>query len=997
MRIAQLRSGSLYLTTSFAALMLAQATSPAAAQTAPQAEAPAATSDQIDEDMNGQEGEIVVTGSRIARPEISAPNPMVSFSAAAIEQSGRVNLTDFLVQNPALLGSLTSADQSGSTSDLGGTGTNLLDLRNLGTARTLVLVDGRRHVAGLPGSAAVDINTIPKDLIERIDVQTGGASAIYGADGVSGVVNFVLKRNFEGLSIRGQAGISNEGDAGNQYVAITAGKNFADGRGNVALSYEFTKDDRLNTFDRRDLSDPRRVYGFAKDPDSIYARSLLNDLRYADSSRDGAVDFGGFDRNGNFGPVGPSFTGSGAVYDTGRYLGSGGLTQGGSSTPVAGYGGDLQPDNRIHNVNVLSSFEFSPALRIFAQGKYTNTKSFSVAQPSFDFYTYLAPDNAFLNQRFGAAASVNGAFLSRDNFDLGVRGESTERETLRGVIGADGRISDHARYELSFTYGQTKSRFLSTNYRLADRYFAALDAVDDGNGNIVCRSTLDPLSNIDPNNFDGPATTFTPGAGSGCRPLNLLGENVASQAALDFINVDLVNRYKVTQAVVSGSVSGDFGQFFELPGGPIGFAVGAEYRKETSDFVSDPYAQQGALADLAQIMPEKGSFDVKEVFGELRVPLFKDVPFAKLLEFDAAIRLSDYSTVGRTTTYALSGIYAPIDDIRFRGTYSQAVRAPNITELFAPVNGAYSFIDDPCDPTNLAEGTSYRVANCQAALAGAGLTPQQIVDFSPTTSAAATASLPGRQGGNRNLAEETAKTWTAGVVLQPRFIPRLTITADWFNIRLENAVRTATAQELVDLCVDQPSLDNSFCSSITRSPTTGFISDYLVGPQNVAAFETAGLDVTLRYSVPTDNMGTFGISLIGNYLDKLTFVPTPGADVENNKKTRFAPEFSGQLDLTWANNGLMVNYGLNYYSKTRRFSEDQIRANPNYSEPKYFFYREKFEHDIQVAFDVNDQFRLYGGVNNFTNEKGDAGSTAYPYSAIGRYFYAGAKVRFGGK
>ncbi|RYD30328.1 MAG: TonB-dependent receptor [Sphingomonadales bacterium] len=982
------RSRGLF-TVSLAALALAGLAPTAAAQTAAQPEDEALQT-SVDQDVPEDQGEaIVVTGSRIARPEISAPNPIVSFSSATIEQSGRVNLTDFLVQNPALLGSLTSADQSGSnTTGYGATGTNLLDLRNLGTDRTLVLVDGRRHVAGLPGSAAVDINTIPKDLIERIDVQTGGASAIYGADGVSGVVNFVLKRNFEGLTARAQTGISNDGDAGNKYLAITAGKNFADGRGNVALSYEFTKDDRLNSFDRRETGNPSEVFGFVNEPGSIYARTLVNDLRYADSSRDGAVDL---DLDFT-----PDFTGSGGVYDVGRYLGSGGLTQGGSSTPVAGYGGDLQPDNRIHNVNLLTSFEFSPAFRVFAQGKYTNTKSFSVAQPSFDFYTYLAPDNAYLNQRFGTAASVNGAYLSRDNFDLGIRGESTERETLRGVIGVDGRISDHARYELSYTYGQTRSSFLSTNYRLTDRYFAALDAVFDGSGNIVCRSTLDPLSNIDPNNFDGPATTFTPGAASACRPLNLLGENVASQAALDFINVDLRNRYKVTQNVVSGSISGDFGQFFELPGGPIGFALGGEYRKETSDFVSDPYSQQDALADLAQILPEKGSFDVKEAFGELRVPLFKDTSFAKLLEFNAALRLSDYSTVGKTTTYAFSGTYAPVADIRFRGTYSQAVRAPNITELFSPVNGTFSFIDDPCDPTNLGEGTSFRAANCQATLAAAGLSPAQIAAFTPTTTPAATASLPGRSGGNRNLTQETAKTWTAGVVLQPRFIPRLTITADWFNIRLENAVRTATAQEIVDLCVDQPSLANPFCSSVTRSGTTGFVSDYLVGPQNVAAFETAGLDVTVRYSVPTDSFGTFGINLTGNYLDKLNFVPTPGADVEDSKLTRYAPEYSGQIDLTWSNNGLMLNYGLNYFSKTRRFSVDQIRNNPNYAEPKYFFYREKFEHDLQLAYDVNDQFRFYGGVNNFTNEKGDAGSSAYPYSALGRYFYAGAKVRFGG-
>lgn len=976
------------VTVSLGALALSGLSTPAFAQ-----ETTTSVQDEVDSaDEGAEEGEVItVTGSRIARQEIDAPNPVISYSAAALEQSGRTNLTDFLVQNPALIGSTTSADQSGSTGGFGATGTNLLNLRNLGTDRTLVLVDGRRHVAGLPGSASVDINTIPKDLVDRIDVQTGGASAIYGADGVSGVVNFILKRDFEGISLRGQTGISDQGDAGNRYASITVGKNFADNRGNVAFSYEFTEDDRLNAFDRARTGDPLQTFGIVRNPadfpdsPSVYDRILLNNLRYADSSRDGAVDL-------TLDGV-PDFTGSGKVYDRGRLLpSSGGLTQGGDSTPLAGYQGDLQPQNRIHNVNVLTSFEVSSGLRLFAQGKYARTDSYSVAQPSFDFFTYLTPENPYLIDRYGAAATADGALLSRDNFDLGVRGESTRRETWRGVLGADGRITDNARYEISYVFGETSSQFLSTNYRLADRYFAALDAVRAPNGEIVCRSTLDPASNIDPNNFDAPATTFTPGAGSACRPLNLLGEGVASQAALDFINVDLLNRYKVRQHVVSGSISGDFGQFFELPGGPIGFAIGGEYRKESSEFVSDPFLQQGALADIAQIMPERGSFDVKEAFGELRIPVLKDMPFAETLEFNAAIRLSDYSTVGRTTTWATSGIYAPVRDVRFRATYSQAVRAPNITELFSPTNGTFSFIDDPCDPTNLGEGTSFRVANCQAALTAAGLTPAQIAAFSPTSDPEATVSLPGRAGGNPNLTEETARTWTAGVVLQPSFVRGLTVTADWYDIRLENAVRTATAQEIVDLCVDQPDLNNVYCSSVSRSGTTGYVTDYLVGPQNVAAFETAGLDVTVNYTFDVGNIGRFNVRAVGNYLDKLTFVPTPGADVENSKFTTYTPEYSGTFDITWMSGPVSLNYGLSYFSKTRRYSEDQLRANPDIADPQYFWYREKWEHDIQAAFKVNDRFAFYAGVNNLTDEQGDVASSAYPYSAIGRYFYAGARV-----
>lgn len=975
------------------------------AQEAPAQEGVAAASED--------ESPIVITGSRIARPEADSPNPVVSINSATLQQSGQVNLTDLLVTNPALVGSSTSADAGGSSALFGGVGINLLNLRNLGTDRTLVLVNGRRHIAGISGSAAVDVNTIPNALIERIDVLTGGVSAVYGADGVSGVVNFILKRDFEGLDIRGQSGISSRGDAGNYYGSITAGKNFADDRGNVALSYEYNRENRVLS-NKRSTGISAQACGLVRNPadfpddPNVFDRILTCDLRYADSSTNGAVD-----ANIDFTP---DFQGNGQPYDLGIFLpSSGGLVQGGSSTPTAGYAGDLQPDIEKHNVNLLASFEFSPALRLFVEGKYTSTKNFSAAQPSFDFFTTIQADNPFIPATianeiifgpgglddFGLPA---GVLVSRDNFDLGIRGESAKRETLRGVIGFDGQISDHARYELSYVYGQTKTDFLSTSYRLADRYFAALDAVDEGqfltgtpNGRIVCRSNLDPNAPFnDPNAFlIGAATsplTFTPGPNSGCQPLNILGEGVASQAALDFINVDLANRSKVAHHVLNGAISGDFGQFFKLPGGPVGFAIGAEYRKETSDFVSDPYLQQGALADIAQISPESGSFDVKEVFAELNVPLLRDMPLAHLLQFGAAIRLSDYSTVGKTTTWKVDGTYSPIKDITFRGTYSEAVRAPNVSELFAPQNGTFSFIDDPCDPTNIGEGTSFRQANCNATLTALGINP---ATFSPTTDPQATVSLPGRSGGNPLLNEETAKTWTAGIVLKPSFMPGLVATFDWYDIKLRNAINTATAQDLVDLCVDQPTLSNVFCQDITRDPTTGYVSDYLVGPANVAEFKTSGADLTVNYGVNAGKAGNFNLRLVGGYLENLSFVPSPGADVDVDTEEAFVPKWIGTFDLTWTKDNFYLNYGVNYFSKTRRYTTEQLRANPDLVDPKYFFYRAKIEHDIQLGVSTgDDRFTFYGGINNIFDRTPDVASLNYPSSFRGRFMYIGAKVNF---
>jgi iron complex outermembrane recepter protein len=957
-----------------------------------------------EEAATAEEAPIVVTGSRIARSELNVANPIVALTAEDIEKTGLVNVTDVLIRNPALTASRGGSLSGGADAGFGETGANFLDLRNLGENRTLVLVNGRRHVAGIPNTAAVDTNSIPQDLIDKIDVLTGGASAIYGADGVSGVVNFITKRNFDGLTARAQAGLSSRGDAASYLLSVVAGKNFADDRGNIAVAYEFNRQNRLSSFDRDFSGDPQKNFALFRNlndfPDNpnVPDRVLFNNLTWADSSPDGAIDI-------DFDGV-PEFTGSGLRYDRGLVLRSaGGRAVGGSNTPTAGYFGDLQPRTQRHSGNVLASFEFSPALRVFAEGKYVRATAFSVGQPSFDFFTFLAPDNAFLINRLGAGTAPDGALLTRDNFDLGSRGERNRRETWRGVIGAEGEISDNARYEISYVYGQTEARNAQTSNLIGDRYFAALDAVrNPANGQIVCRSTLDPASNIDPNNFNRPASTFTPGANSPCRPLNFLGNGVASQEALDFVLADNISLSKVEQHVVSGSINGDFGSLFELPGGPIGFAAGAEYRKEKSRDVPDQLIQDGSFRDFAALQPSSGRFDVKEAFAELSAPLLSDQPFAKLLSVSAAIRVSDYSTIGTTTTWKVDGIYAPVDDIRFRGSYSQAVRAPNIGELFQPQSGTFAFVTDPCDVTRLNDGTSTRAANCSTILSGLGLSPAQIAAFSPSTDAQATTSRSGLSGGNPALTEETAKTWTAGMVLRPSFIPGLTMTADWYDITIRDAVNTPSATELAELCVDQPTVDNRFCRNIFRAPGTGFVLGdsndiqrrigFIVGPENVARFKTSGADFGIRYNYSAgEKLGDFGFSVTGGYLDSISFVPSIGAEVDDDILEAYNPRWRGTASIDWTLDQFSLNYGVTYFSKTRRFTTEQLEANPDLSDPRFFFFKDRFEIDLRAAFELDNGFQFYGGVNNLLDAKPDFSSLSYPVSGVGRYLYVGAKIK----
>jgi iron complex outermembrane receptor protein len=488
------------------------------------------------------------------------------------------------------------------------------------------------------------------------------------------------------------------------------------------------------------------------------------------------------------------------------------------------------------------------------------------------------------------------------------------------------------------------------------------------------------------------ATTFKPGE---CVPINLFGENVNSPAAIKFITADTIDRLRLTQNVVSGSLTGNTGSFFKLPGGPVGFAAGGEYRKETSDFIADPLAAQG-LTFGNSLGNTSGKFDVWEVFGEVSAPLLSHVPFADTLELNAAIRYSHYSTVGSTTAWKVGGTYAPVHDISFRGTYSKAVRAPNISELFGASSQTFLFVDDPCNTNNVNNGTQYRAANCAALLTGLGADPANYTDTRSTN-------LSGTVGSNPNLRAETADTWTVGVVLQPSFIPRLLITADWYNIKIKDAINTATLQQLAELCVDQSSLNNQYCKLITREnggDNPGFITDYTLQPFNVAAFKTSGLDVVVDYSLPTSRAGTFSLHVVANYLHELTFVPVPGGAPVNEAYESgessdgiLAPKFQVTSDIGWKISKFNLNWRINYYSGVLRDTQQNTASIPNIYDPQYVKIKARFSHDIYAEFQVNDKFQFYGGVNNLFNQQPDLGELNTPINAIGRFFYMGARVK----
>ncbi|RST32245.1 TonB-dependent receptor [Sphingomonas ginkgonis] len=918
---------------------------------------------------------IVVTGSRIRRPDYASPNPIVSLGSAELQRSGETNVTTFLQRVPALTNSLDStrtAGRSQADGSFGQVGLNLLDLRGLGPNRTLVLVNGRRHVAGQPDTAAVDINAIPTDLVERVDVLTGAASAIYGADGVSGVVNFILRRDFSGIAARGQAGISQRGDAGNRFGSLIAGHNFADKRGNITLAYEYSAEDPLANDDRSYLRLDRRQYFVNLDnydptvPGS-YKVGPVGDLRYPYGSNQGYVVIGD-----------QVYRGDGAIYTPGRFLQNDGYSVGGDDTPVAGYIGDIFPRTRRHAVNLLSHYDLSDAFKISIEGKFVQTKVRTFEGFGGDYPATIALDNPFIPATILAAArdaGLSSIDISRNNFDIPRKGEADRRRTWRGVLDVTGRISDHASYDVSAVYGRTDVRATKLNDRLADRFTFALDAIrDPATGQIVCRSAA--------------------ARADGCVPVNLFGGATVSPASFDYYLSDPASNARITQTVVTGSLTGDFGQFFSLPGGPLQFAAGAEYRRETSRFRPAQSLVDNLFYQYDEYIiptPSSGKFDVGELFGEVNAPILRNVRFADTLSVGAAARFSHYSTVGNTRAYQFNGIWAPVRDLSFRGSYGRSVRAPNIGEIFRPTTGTSNFFSDPCYLGNRDNGTQYRTANCLALIGGLG---GNAASFTAANNPNANIFIPGTVSGNPNLRAEVARTWTAGVVLRPRFVRGLNVALDWYDIRLRDAISQPDANVIANLCVDQPNLDNVFCRAISREQGTGFINGFTVQPQNVAAFRTAGLELNASYVVTTARLGRFDLRLTGGYLHRLEQVATPGAAVENNVDTLFRPKWNANFSPTWTYGALTLSYNLRWQDGVRRFSRFDTDGNPSFVDPRYFRYKALWQHDVQAEIATPGGYAFYVGVNNLADQKPDIGfETNVPISPVGRYVYAGARIR----
>lgn len=1060
---------------------------------------------------------IVVTGSRLRRDSnLDSPSPVVSITAETFR--GEQEVADALRTIPALSGSISSAQSvdPGELGSGGAVGAATLNLRGLGAERTLVLVNGRRHVAGVAETSVVDINSIPSSLIKEVEVLTGGASAVYGADAVTGVVNFILDRDFDGLEVGLTGGISDNGDGENFDAYVKFGKNFADDRGNVTLVGDYARDKGLRFGDRaqfRDgniaddgpnparrfqrgdlgagtpnfnsfysLANGRFPYGFtiptggpgSATYDAIFpagttptaaeqalidralaapTRLIAPQYQFSITSAGGIIipaDFSDplsdIDNDGQSDCT-ESFIGFNGLFDYGGFGALGGCyiaTETGIAVIedglIAGdfnaFGGDgvifdnngyLVPETERYGINLLADYDVTDTLNVYFEGKYFRQETtFGTSLNSFYDLLTVAPDNPFIPDVLRPISdAAGGLFITRDPTDLGPNIDTNISETFRFVGGFKGALSDEVEFDVSANWGRYDLKQINRNNVLYDRFLAAIDVTSDAQGNPVCRSELDPTVRSPSTPFGIPTgefgyLTFVPGQGQ-CQPANLFGVGSISQEAIDFITTTTINTARTELFEIHALMSGDTSAFFNLPYDSIQFALGAEYRHEKSNSVFDPLVRgilpvttvDGTAGQFVGDAPgfdgsgfsqtslgtppdgffqnSGGSYDVVDIFAELGTTLVEGVPFVEELRLELAGRFSDYSTVGSVYTYAVNGFWAPVEDLRIRGTYSRAVRAPNIAELFAPPQAAFFRPFDPCDQAEIdalvAEGdpnVQTRIANCRAD----GI-PEGFAD--PLS-----ARFAGTIAGNPNLRQETADTYTVGMVLQPRFIPGLALTADYYHIQIDDAISTIAAQDVVDNCYDSTTFPNDFCNSFTRNrdPASaqflGFTSLNLT-TINFVRIETAGVDASLSYNTAIGDH-RLGLTATASWVDKIDFFfdPTDLTRIDPELGELQRPEWSGRATASYGIGDFNLNYTVTYLGEMglRGVEIETVAAQFGPAG----IADETWTHNLAASYAFPDMgLEVFGGVNNISDVKPFITERAYPVSPIGRSFFLGAR------
>ena len=924
--------------------------------------------------------EIVITGSRLVRPTtFDAPAPVTVVSSEDIIQAGAVNLGDMLNELPSL-GSTFSL--SNSSRFIGLTGFSGLNLRNLGTERTLTLVNGRRHVGALPGSTAVDVNAIPTDLVDRVEVVTGGTSAVYGADAVAGVVNFVLKDRFEGFSFTTQTSTADDSGFDQSFVRLTGGANFGENRGNAVLSLEYTTQDDLQAVEREETS---RRYRLVRNPANTGPGDGIPDEIFVPNAGLFIINSAGvalsegstFDPDGTFRPLNLGTNFGGSECGDCDFLDLDEVSE-------------LRPELDRYSIFGKVNYDISENVTFFTEANYVNVKSRSLGQPAFNFFgdeITIFSDNAFAHptlQQYFTDNSLTSIDVFRFNVDAGRRSEDSTRETIRIVSGLKGEIANDWGFEASALYNRNLQTQENGNNRINDRFLAATDAVLDPMTNeIVCRISIDPNATLPNGN---PVSDFVR---QGCVPTSIFGNGAVNSASRAYFNTTSITTNEIEQSVFNAYV---YGEAFQLPAGKIGLVFGLEHRKEESKSKPDPIDALG-ITFFNALQAEQGAFDVNEFFTEVSIPVLRGLFLVEDLTIDLAARYSDYSTIDTTTNWKVGVNWTIFEDLRLRSTLSEAIRAPNISELFGPQNQNFFAYDDPCsiDEINNAANVALRMANCAAL--GIPATFDSVADA---------ATVEGISGGNPDLDEETADSYTIGLIYQPSFLEGLSISVDYFDIEVKDAIAGTGAQSILERCVDAPSINNNFCSLITRDPSNFEVTNIVSIQQNLAATEVQGYDIEIGYRTELFG-GNLSTRLVTTILDELRDFPFQN-DFESEEVQEGElgnPELAANLSVRYQLGNFVVRWESRFLDRQLRVDNEVYDANPEVQSP--VFAGSTTYHDVFFSYDSEagnwGNYSAFIGIDNVGNKRlpiglTGAGAGSGIYDNIGRKYYVGLNYNF---
>ncbi len=892
--------------------------------------------------------DIVVTGSRIASG-FTTPTPVTVASAAQLRAAAPRNLADALSQLPAFNGSL--GDQNSVTVPTVGTaGQALLNLRNLGSNRTLVLLDGRR-LPPTNSAGAVDVDVLPQALVKRVDVVTGGASAAYGSDAVAGVVNFILDNTFQGLKGEVQRGVSTYGDLPLVSGSLTYGTAFAGDRGHLVASAEFSHQNGLSATETTGRKWYDVAAGQIPNPvtGGVPANLVISDIRSSVGTYGGLISSGPL-KGTQFLPGGiPAPFNFGTI--TGAQFQSGGD---GARANLA-----LAPNIRRANAFAHGEFEVSPALTLFAEGSYARSHVISDndVNPnvgSSGQFTIFR-DNAYLPASILArmiTANVQSIPVGRWERDFPLPQIDTLTRMVRGSGGVKGNIGGPWNYDASYTYGETRQRIAENNLPIVRNLYAAADAVvNPANGQIVCRSTL---MGLDP----------------GCQPLNIFGEGSPSQAAINYIIGDSIKYLRVRQQVAAINIRGNFGDKFQLGAGPISIAIGGEYRRESANQTTDPISPttvdltgiRGGPASLQgraggyqsfNPVPLAGRQNIKEGYAEIGVPVLKDLPFAEALDLNAAVRHTDYSLSGGVTTWKGGVNYQVVDFLRFRLTRSRDIRGPNILELF--------------------NGATYN--NGTLIFKGSPVAAQII------------------SSGNASLSPERADTLTYGTVIRVPFIRGLQASVDRYDISIKQAIATQAFQTVLDNCSAGVA---AACALVTVTSSNTLILH--VFSQNLNVQKATGYDFEINYARPAFG-GQISLRLLTN-LTTSSYLQAPGTPIQQLLGATVNPKWKANLQARYVNDRWSAFVQERYIGHAHSDPTKTEGVDINDNSVPHVYYT-----DIGATADV----KLFGqpqefflSVNNLFNKAppivtANASNFSVPttaaYDQIGRFFTVGIRFK----